>query len=114
MTDIGQPTTWVEENQRYLVAELLPHGLYARCCFQAWRGETIRHLLCDAELSVESYGHVDRRIRRLDQRCLDTIARHKRPKEYVVVDELPRNAAGKVLKRELRELYMERVPDAAR
>ena len=23
MTDIGQPTTWVEENQRYLVAELL-------------------------------------------------------------------------------------------
>jgi long-chain acyl-CoA synthetase len=50
----------------------------------------------------------------LDQRCLDTIARHKRPKEYVVVDELPRNAAGKVLKRELRDLYLEQVPDAAR
>jgi long-chain acyl-CoA synthetase len=50
----------------------------------------------------------------LDQRCLDTIARHKRPKEYVIVDELPRNAAGKVLKRELRDLYLEQVPDAAR
>jgi long-chain acyl-CoA synthetase len=50
----------------------------------------------------------------LDQLCLDTIARHKRPKEYVVIDELPRNAAGKVLKRSLRELYLEQVPDAAR
>jgi long-chain acyl-CoA synthetase len=39
----------------------------------------------------------------LDQRCLDNIARHKRPKEYHVIDELPRNAAGKVLKRELRD-----------
>jgi long-chain acyl-CoA synthetase len=38
----------------------------------------------------------------LDRRCLDEIARHKRPREYHVVDELPRNAAGKVLKRELR------------
>jgi long-chain acyl-CoA synthetase len=50
----------------------------------------------------------------LDQLCLDTIARHKRPKEYRVVDELPRNAAGKVLKRELRDSYFEQVPDAAR
>ncbi len=41
----------------------------------------------------------------LDRRCLEAIARHKRPKEYVVVAELPRNAAGKVLKKTLRELY---------
>jgi long-chain acyl-CoA synthetase len=39
----------------------------------------------------------------LDRRCLDQIARHKRPREYHVVDSLPRNAAGKVVKRELRE-----------
>jgi long-chain acyl-CoA synthetase len=39
----------------------------------------------------------------LDRRCLDAIARHKRPKEYRVVDELPRNAAGKILKKQLRE-----------
>ena len=40
----------------------------------------------------------------LDQRCLDAIARHKRPKEYRPIDALPRNAAGKVLKKELRVL----------
>ncbi len=41
----------------------------------------------------------------LERRCLDAIARHKRPKEYRVVAELPRNSAGKVLKQDLRELY---------
>jgi long-chain acyl-CoA synthetase len=40
----------------------------------------------------------------LDRRCLDSIARHKRPKEYRRVERLPRNPAGKVLKGELREL----------
>jgi len=39
----------------------------------------------------------------LDAFCLEHIARFKRPKRYVFVDELPKNAAGKVLKRELRE-----------
>ena len=39
----------------------------------------------------------------LDQRCLDAIARHKRPKQYHVVEALPRNAGGKVLKGELRD-----------
>lgn len=38
----------------------------------------------------------------LDDFCLDSMARYKRPKEYHVVDELPRNGAGKVLKTELR------------
>jgi long-chain acyl-CoA synthetase len=40
----------------------------------------------------------------LDSRCLGAIARYKRPKEYVVLDELPRNPAGKVLKSELRAM----------
>ncbi len=39
----------------------------------------------------------------LDAHCLAHIARFKRPKRYVFVDELPKNATGKVLKRELRE-----------
>jgi long-chain acyl-CoA synthetase len=39
----------------------------------------------------------------LDRTCLERIARYKRPKEYVVVDSLPTNNYGKVLKRELRE-----------
>jgi long-chain acyl-CoA synthetase len=44
----------------------------------------------------------------LDARCLAAIARHKRPKQYFIVDSLPRNPAGKVLKTALRQ----RVPDA--
>jgi long-chain acyl-CoA synthetase len=45
----------------------------------------------------------------LDARCLAAIARHKRPKEYVIVDALPRNPTGKVLKTVLRR----QVPGAA-
>ena len=38
----------------------------------------------------------------LDAHLLDRIARFKRPKRYVFVEELPKNSYGKVLKRELR------------
>ena len=38
----------------------------------------------------------------LDSHCLDRIARFKRPKDYVAVRTLPKNAYGKVLKTELR------------
>ncbi|MBL8286908.1 MAG: AMP-binding protein [Rubrivivax sp.] len=38
----------------------------------------------------------------LDAHCLAHIARFKRPKRYVFVDELPKNNYGKVLKTELR------------
>ncbi|HKO67988.1 MAG TPA: long-chain fatty acid--CoA ligase [Burkholderiaceae bacterium] len=38
----------------------------------------------------------------LDSFCLEHIARFKRPKRYVFVEQLPKNANGKVLKRELR------------
>ena len=47
----------------------------------------------------------------LDERASDLagalgdLARFKHPKRYVVVDELPRNAMGKVLKAELRTRY---------
>ena len=39
----------------------------------------------------------------LDRRCLDNMARFKRPKHYRVVDHLPKNNYGKVLKSALRE-----------
>ncbi|WP_395307827.1 AMP-binding protein [Mycobacterium sp. AMU20-3851] len=39
----------------------------------------------------------------LDAHLLERIARFKRPKHYVYVDELPKNSYGKVLKRELRD-----------
>jgi long-chain acyl-CoA synthetase len=41
----------------------------------------------------------------LDRLCLAKIARFKRPKRYEFVSDLPKNAAGKVLKRELRDHY---------
>lgn len=41
----------------------------------------------------------------LDGHCLERIARYKRPKHYHVVEELPRNGAGKVLKTELRAAF---------
>jgi fatty-acyl-CoA synthase len=37
--------------------------------------------------------------------CTPHLARYKIPRSLVVVDELPRNAAGKVLKRVLRERF---------
>lgn len=38
----------------------------------------------------------------LDRLCLENIARFKRPKEYRMVDDLPKNNYGKILKTELR------------
>jgi long-chain acyl-CoA synthetase len=38
----------------------------------------------------------------LDALCLENIARFKRPKRYVRVEELPKNNYGKVLKTVLR------------
>ena len=40
----------------------------------------------------------------LDGFCLDEMSRFKRPKDYVFVDELPKNNYGKVLKTALREI----------
>ncbi|MCU1502060.1 MAG: hypothetical protein JWM12_1414 [Ilumatobacteraceae bacterium] len=37
--------------------------------------------------------------------CRDSLAGYKKPKRVVFVDELPRNAAGKILKRELRDRF---------
>ena len=39
----------------------------------------------------------------LDTHCLANIARFKRPKQYVYLSDLPKNAYGKVLKTELRQ-----------
>ena len=41
----------------------------------------------------------------LDTLCLDTIARFKRPRAYFLMDSLPRNNYGKVLKTELRRQF---------
>ncbi|HSV82823.1 MAG TPA: AMP-binding protein, partial [Ramlibacter sp.] len=43
----------------------------------------------------------------LDELCLSHMARFKRPKRYVHLRELPKNSAGKVLKREVRTMLQE-------
>ena len=43
----------------------------------------------------------------LDEHCRDMIARFKRPKRYLFVEELPKNNYGKVLKSELRHRLRE-------
>jgi acyl-coenzyme A synthetase/AMP-(fatty) acid ligase len=40
----------------------------------------------------------------LIQYCRSRLASFKKPREVILVTELPKNAAGKVLKRELRQL----------
>jgi long-chain acyl-CoA synthetase len=62
-----------------------------------WGERVVAYLVADPRGAIDAAA--------LDRRCLGAIARHKRPKEYVVVAELPRNAAGKVLKQALREQY---------
>jgi long-chain acyl-CoA synthetase len=46
----------------------------------------------------------------LDRLCLDNLARFKRPKRYLFVDELPKNSTGKVLKAELRARILGSTP----
>ncbi|HYA73819.1 MAG TPA: long-chain fatty acid--CoA ligase, partial [Roseiarcus sp.] len=44
-------------------------------------------------------------IKKLEALCLERIARFKRPKHWRQVESLPKNSAGKVLKRELRRTF---------
>ena len=41
--------------------------------------------------------------RTIIEACRANLAGYKKPKRVVFVDELPRNASGKILKRELRD-----------
>jgi fatty-acyl-CoA synthase len=46
----------------------------------------------------------------LSAHCREYLAGYKKPSAIVVVDELPRNAGGKVLKRILRDTYSDQLP----
>ncbi|RMD94248.1 MAG: long-chain fatty acid--CoA ligase, partial [Alphaproteobacteria bacterium] len=60
-----------------------------------WGEEVVAFVVPEAGWSPEAAA--------LDAHCLAAIARFKRPKDYVFVDELPKNNYGKVLKTVLRE-----------
>ncbi len=57
-----------------------------------------------AYVVVESGAQFDEKI--FDAHCLARIARFKRPKRYVQLDELPKSNYGKILKTALREMYV--------
>jgi long-chain acyl-CoA synthetase len=46
----------------------------------------------------------------LDHLCTEQIARFKRPKRYIFLEDLPKNAAGKIVKNELRSLLAGSAP----
>ncbi|TDD85195.1 fatty-acid--CoA ligase [Saccharopolyspora karakumensis] len=52
---------------------------------------------------IEADGEPDLTEREIREFCATHLAGYKCPRQVLVVDELPRNTAGKVLKRELRE-----------
>ncbi|HSS86706.1 MAG TPA: AMP-binding protein [Reyranella sp.] len=49
-------------------------------------------------------------IEAVESHCRQHLAGYKRPKRIIIVDALPKNASGKVLKRELRERYLIQKP----
>jgi long-chain acyl-CoA synthetase len=63
-----------------------------------WGESVLAFVVCRPEKMVT--------VTELDQLCIHSIARFKRPKRYVFVDELPKNSTGKVLKRELQKRIM--------
>jgi acyl-CoA synthetase (AMP-forming)/AMP-acid ligase II len=60
-----------------------------------WGEAVVAFVVCRAGVTVVEA--------ELDAVCIQTIARFKRPKRYIFVDELPKNGTGKVLKRELQK-----------
>lgn len=61
-------------------------------------GEAVRAcVVCNPDAEVNAY--------ELMAHCEGHIARYKLPREFAFLDNLPRNAAGKVLKRQLRDAF---------
>ena len=57
-----------------------------------------------AVLAVEPEVSLDRQT--VQQHCAERLAKFKVPADVAIVDALPRNATGKVLKRELRDRFV--------
>ena len=48
----------------------------------------------------------DLNLAKLQENCLERLAKFKVPNDITIVEALPRNATGKVLKRELRTQFV--------
>lgn len=80
---------------------LLRHPLILECSVIGeshpdWGEQVVAFIVVQAGQALDAH--------ELDKLCLDNIARFKRPKVYKIVDALPKNNYGKVLKTELRQV----------
>jgi fatty-acyl-CoA synthase len=68
----------------------------------------------EVPIAVAAVAQSDLRIEDLDEFLTERLARYKHPKGLEIVDALPRNPAGKVLKTELRRRYaVSNIPQSA-
>jgi fatty-acyl-CoA synthase len=69
----------------------------------------------EVPIAVAALAQSDLRLEDLDEFLTERLARYKHPKGLEIVDALPRNPAGKVLKTELRTRYaVSKAPQSAR
>ena len=71
----------------------------------AYRGETVKAFIVTAE--GENLTEED-----VDQYCRDHLAAYKVPKIYEFIDELPKSAVGKVLRRKLKDMELAKMQPA--
>jgi fatty-acyl-CoA synthase len=67
----------------------------------------------EVPIAVAAVAQANLRLEDLDEFLSERLARYKHPKGLEIVDALPRNPAGKVLKTELRKHYGRPVPEKA-
>ncbi len=72
---------------------------------EKWGEEVVAFVVAREGAAVDTGG--------LDRLCLDNLARFKRPKDWRVVERLPKNNYGKVLKTELRRALAGEIEGAA-
>ncbi len=86
------------ENVLYGHAAILEAAVIGRAD-EKWGGEVPVAVVVLAE------GVADLTLAELEPHLNENLARFKHPKDLVIIDELPRNAGGKVVKPKLRETY---------
>ena len=60
---------------------------------QKWGEEVYAVLVKNADIKIND----------LEKHCRDNLSGYKVPKNFIFIDELPRNASGKILKRVIKE-----------
>ena len=83
---------------------LLTHPMVLECAVIGrehpdWGEEVVAFVVPRPDASLTAQG--------LDELCLENVARYKRPRDYRIVESLPKNSYGKILKTDLRQLLKE-------